>query len=66
MLMTMKLCAIALATRAALAASGLTTVTRTSRDPRTGSTFTEPMKPPTTASRPSTCWSFTEGLPSLS
>jgi hypothetical protein len=66
MLMAMKFCAIALAARAALAGSGLTTVTRTRREPRTASTFTEPMKPPTTASRPSTCRSFTAGLPSLS
>ncbi|OQB99983.1 MAG: hypothetical protein BWX79_03022 [Alphaproteobacteria bacterium ADurb.Bin100] len=66
MLMDMKFWAIALATRAALAGSGLTTLMRTRREPRTGSIFTAPMKLPTTASRPSTCWSDTEGFPRFS
>ena len=66
MVMAMKFCTIELATRAALAGSGPTTLIRTSREPRTGSIFTELMNLDTTASRPSTCWSDTDGLPRLS
>ena len=66
MLIAMKLSARELATREILDGSVPTTVMRTSREPFTGSTFTEPMKPATTASRPSTCLSDTEGLPRLS
>ena len=66
MVMAMKLSARELATRDIFAGSVPTTVTRTRREPFTGSTFTEPMKPATTASRPNTCLSDTEGLPRLS